>query len=78
MAIYAQFICNILKLGFCFQRFYYDHEEGKCKEFNYGGCKGNLNRFVNRESCENRCKHKAMLVQANTRLELLIEKLFDK
>lgn len=53
-----------------FQRFYYDNEEGRCKEFSYGGCKGNLNRFVDRESCENRCKHKAMLVQANIRLEL--------
>ena len=55
---------------FFFQRFYYDNEEGRCKEFSYGGCKGNLNRFVDRESCDNRCKHKAMLVQANIRLAL--------
>ena len=27
----------------------------KCKRFNYGGCKGNGNRFESREACEARC-----------------------
>ena len=55
------------KLEFCFegkdpgegdgkiQRWYYDHEDGVCKDFEYGGEKGNRNRFLTRQSCESSC-----------------------
>ena len=55
------------KLEFCFegkdpgegdrkiQRWYYDHEDGVCKDFVYGGEKGNRNRFLTRQSCESSC-----------------------
>ena len=55
------------KLEFCFegkdpgegdakiQRWFYDHEDGVCKDFVYGGSKGNRNRFLTRQSCEASC-----------------------
>lgn len=55
------------KLEFCFegkdpgdgnekiQRWYYDHEDGVCKDFLYGGKKGNRNRFLTRQNCESSC-----------------------
>lgn len=30
--------------------------EFKCKEFNYGGCGGNENRFTKKEDCEQTCE----------------------
>lgn len=44
--------------GSCFnftQRFYYDDEVRHCKEFNYGGCKGNQNNFLTLEECKTKC-----------------------
>ncbi|EDO41922.1 predicted protein [Nematostella vectensis] len=38
--------------------FYYDMKEEKCKEFIYGGCNGNLNRFDTQEKCEEACMSK--------------------
>ena len=35
--------------------FFYNHETGSCEEFNYGGCKGNKNRFETAEDCESNC-----------------------
>ncbi|KAK2706695.1 hypothetical protein QYM36_014662 [Artemia franciscana] len=35
--------------------FYYDKTDGVCKQFLYGGCNGNQNRFSTRQECENRC-----------------------
>lgn len=37
--------------------FYYDLNENKCKEFTYGGCDGNGNRFGTKKDCETRCKN---------------------
>ncbi|CAH0383119.1 unnamed protein product [Bemisia tabaci] len=34
---------------------YYDSRDGVCKQFLYGGCGGNGNRFSNRDECESRC-----------------------
>ncbi len=34
-----------------FQRFYFDQEEGKCKEFTWGGCNGNV-PFETLEACQ--------------------------
>ena len=36
--------------------FYFDANEGVCKEFVYGGCNGNQNRFINAEMCMDECK----------------------
>lgn len=34
---------------------YFDHPMQKCREFLYGGCGGNGNRFDSQEACERRC-----------------------
>lgn len=36
-------------------RWYYDRRDGGCKEFIYGGCSGNENRFESQLECETRC-----------------------
>lgn len=36
-------------------RWYYDRSDGVCKEFIYGGCEGNENRFKTRHECETKC-----------------------
>jgi len=37
------------------QSFYYDSASGECKQFNYGGCRGNGNRFPTAEACRATC-----------------------
>ncbi len=37
------------------QRWYYRKEDGRCKQFMYGGCKGNQNNFQTDEECRNAC-----------------------
>ena len=37
-------------------KFYYDKRDGQCKEFIYGGCRGNENNFKDMEECEKQCK----------------------
>ncbi|XP_060068958.1 papilin-like isoform X3 [Ylistrum balloti] len=39
---------------------YYSHIEGRCKEFLYGGCGGNKNRFISRDVCEASCNREAV------------------
>jgi hypothetical protein len=36
-------------------RFAYDPETGACKQFTYGGCAGNGNRFETKAACEDAC-----------------------
>jgi hypothetical protein len=36
-------------------QWFYDSREGFCKEFQYGGCQGNGNRYQTREECESKC-----------------------
>lgn len=36
--------------------FSYYPEENSCKDFIYGGCGGNNNRFGSKEACEAKCK----------------------
>lgn len=36
-------------------RWYYDSTEKICKQFMYGGCQGNGNRFKTEVECKNKC-----------------------
>ncbi|XP_044011690.1 papilin isoform X3 [Aphidius gifuensis] len=36
-------------------KWFYDSREGICKQFTYGGCASNGNKFESREECEYRC-----------------------
>ncbi|KAG8186993.1 hypothetical protein JTE90_005765 [Oedothorax gibbosus] len=42
--------CNTAEVNW-----YYDSSDGVCKEFYYGGCRGNQNRFKTRKECETSC-----------------------
>lgn len=60
---------EIFKIEYCFLdldsgscsnreiRWYYDKSDGVCKEFYYGGCQGNGNRFQSRRECETKCTY---------------------
>ena len=47
-----------------FPRWYYDDETGECRNFTYGGCQGNQNRFTSIEACQNSCSHKKQILEA--------------
>uniref|UniRef100_A0A131XQW5 Putative chymotrypsin inhibitor n=1 Tax=Hyalomma excavatum TaxID=257692 RepID=A0A131XQW5_9ACAR len=38
-----------------FPSFYFDSSSGTCREFVYGGCKGNANRFESFQQCTRVC-----------------------
>lgn len=38
-----------------YRRYYYDKESKQCREFIYGGCKGNNNNFQTMEACNQNC-----------------------
>lgn len=47
------------KVGPCrasFTRWRYDAVLGRCRNFTYGGCKGNYNNFLTAEACEMACR----------------------
>ena len=54
-----QCICSLPKApGPCrgyFPSWFYNTETGRCEEFNYGGCIGNMNRFYHKKGCERVC-----------------------
>ncbi|EYC19098.1 hypothetical protein Y032_0025g1170 [Ancylostoma ceylanicum] len=39
-----------------FPRFAFDATQGKCVDFNYGGCDGNRNNFESLDACRNKCE----------------------
>ncbi|XP_068110923.1 amyloid-beta precursor protein-like [Hyperolius riggenbachi] len=58
----AQDICSFPREeGICEQytlKWYYNHLVRDCRPFLYGGCGGNLNRFDEKEQCEQHCVQK--------------------
>ncbi|XP_059480274.1 papilin isoform X2 [Neocloeon triangulifer] len=36
-------------------KWFYDSSEGYCKEFQYGGCEGNHNRYRTKQECDQKC-----------------------
>jgi hypothetical protein len=38
-----------------FTRWYHDSESGECREFTWGGCEGNGNKFSSKSVCERHC-----------------------
>lgn len=53
-------VCKLpMEVGTCigaFQRFFYDTSMGKCRPFDYGGCRGNQNRFDTLDECQRTCE----------------------
>lgn len=54
-------MCNLpVDPGVCrgsFAKYYYDYVSRVCREFLYGGCEGNANRFSTMAECESICIH---------------------
>ena len=71
--------CSLPKaVGPCFadqKHWWFDASEGECKEFVYGGCGGNSNRYRTRTECEAVCKS---LVLKRKRQELESESKFRR
>ncbi|XP_014305937.1 tissue factor pathway inhibitor-like, partial [Myotis lucifugus] len=40
---------------FYFKNYFYNHRSGRCEEFVYGGCQGNLNNFQSEAECQRFC-----------------------
>jgi len=36
-------------------KYFYDRQDGVCKQFMYSGCGGNDNRFDSKQECERQC-----------------------
>jgi len=60
-------VCQLPKdIGPCrrlMPSFYFDSAAGQCKQFNYGGCKGNGNRFSTLEECRTSCGSKSPMMR---------------
>lgn len=53
-----------------FPRFYYDSTSGRCQPFEYGGCRGNQNRFDSLEECGRTCE--AIMSSGDTGMLLVL------
>lgn len=48
-------------------RWFYDYNDGICKEFVYGGCEGNKNNYETREACESTCSRQRKILKIFTK-----------
>ena len=48
---------------------YYDSYSNKCKQFNYGGCAGNGNRFDTKRECRTACRDQKLYSSNNNQLK---------
>lgn len=55
-------------------RWFYDAKRQMCKQFVYGGCKGNANRFRSLAACEQRCSVKGTSKNSNQKRRTVKEK----
>lgn len=60
--MYSLDVCNLPPdVGPCrgdFRKWHYDPQVRACREFSYGGCEGNSNRFSSIQECETLCLHR--------------------
>nr|XP_057935609.1 kunitz-type protease inhibitor 2 isoform X2 [Doryrhamphus excisus] len=57
--VYSERCEALPEVGPCraaFQHWYYNHEAGECMTFIYGGCRGNKNNYMTRQSCVDACQ----------------------
>ena len=57
-------------------RWYYDNQRGECIEFGWGGCEGNLNNFIDKETCLSSCSVRIIPVGPVDKEGNIIEFLF--
>jgi len=50
------------------QRYFYDVSSGTCRQFTYGGCNGNANRFLTLDNCRQVCEYRNTSEPATTHL----------
>ena len=58
-------------------RYCFDSQTGKCKQFGYGGCKGNQNNFKSKDECEKKCLIASNNSDTNNDLWVVKSKLED-
>lgn len=44
-----------------FENWFFDKESDTCRPFQYGGCKGNDNRYATESACNYQCKKPGVL-----------------
>ncbi|XP_067272854.1 low-density lipoprotein receptor-related protein 11 [Pseudorasbora parva] len=59
-----------------FSRWYYDSEMGDCQHFQYGGCKGNHNSFLQKSDCVNECIQKTSTKHQTTATPVPSRKIY--
>lgn len=45
------------------ERYGYDPAQGTCRDFVYGGCAGNSNRFMTLEQCNTACNNISKIIK---------------
>ena len=57
-SLYVEVCAQEADVGDCraaIRRYYHNRQSGRCEEFSYGGCRGNDNRFITLEECQEAC-----------------------
>lgn len=53
-------------------RYYFDTKSESCRQFTYGGCRGNDNRFETLDECETRCGESVVQSMSSVLVLLLL------